>query len=177
MATLPTTPTAATVGSKVLASNWNSQVQLSEEFFRVNRPIAALKQTSTQSLTTATFTGITFDTELLDRDGQHSTSVNTDRVIIGTTLGWYKVTGTVAFAGNATGTRRAAIYLNGAVSNGYAIVTPNATFTSVTVMALVQATVSTDYVQLMGWQDSGVALSTAASSGFQSYLTVEWIGS
>ena len=178
MATLPTTPTAATVGSKVTASNWNSQVQLPEEFFRLNRPLCVLKQTVTQSLATATVTPITFDTETLDRDGQHSTATNTDRVLIGNTLGWYRITGSVAYAGNATGDRRAIVLLNGGQNSGYTIIHPStAGLISVNVVGYVQATASTDYVTLGGYQSSGGALSTSVSGAFASYLTVEWIGS
>lgn len=178
MATLPTTPTAATVGSKITASNWNNQVQLPEEFFRLNRPICVLKQTVTQSLTNGTVTPITFDVETLDRDNQHSTASNTDRVVIGNTLGWYRVTGSIAYAGNASGDRRAIVLLNGSGINGYTVVHPSSTqFISANVVGYVQATTSTDYVSLAGYQNTGGALSTLVSGSFQSYLTVEWIGS
>lgn len=178
MATLPSTPAAATVGSKITATNWNNQVQLPEEFFRVNRPICVLKQGTVQSLTTATLTAITFDVETLDRDNQHSTSSNTDRVIIGSTLGWYRITGSIAYAGNATGDRRAVIYLNGGASNGYSISHPSSTaLISTNVVGYVQATSVTDYVQLYGYQSSAGSLNTVVSGTFQSYLTVEWIGS
>jgi hypothetical protein len=179
MATLPTTPTAATVGSKVTATNWNNQVQLPEEFFRLNRPVFLGYQTVTQSLTTATTTVITLDTELIDRDNQHSTTTNTDRVVIGGTLGWYRVTGQVAYAGNATGDRRAQILKNGAsAGTGYSIIPASTTnLITVQITTIVQATANTDYVSLAGYQSSGGALSTLNSGGCNSYLLVEWIGS
>ena len=181
MATLPSTPTAATVGSKITASNWNSQVQLPEEFFRVNRPICVVYQTTVQSITANTTTPVLFDSETLDRDvpGQHSTSTNTDRIVIGTTLGWYRVTGTVAYAGLAGGSRRAFIALNGSTlanGSGYSIVNnPDATTgISVSTTALVQATNATDYVQLDAY--SSATVNTLVTT-FKSNLTAEWIGS
>ena len=181
VATLPSTPTAATVGSKITASNWNTQVQLPEEFFRVNRPICVVYQTSAQSIAMATATPVLFDSETLDRDvpGQHSTSTNTDRIVIGTTLGWYRVTGTVSYAGVVGGSRRAFITLNGAAlanGSGYSIIRDADGSTAITVSttALVQATNATDYVQLNAY--SSAAINTYVAT-FKSNLTAEWIGS
>jgi hypothetical protein len=177
MATLPAT-VQKSVGSKLSAADWNTFVKANDDFFIYNRPLCVLKQGTVQSLTTSTLTPITFDLETLDRDNQHSTATSTDRVVIGNTLGWYRVTGSVAYTGNAAGDRRAVIYLNGVATNGYSISHPSSTsLISTMVVGYVQATSATDYVQLYGWQSSGVALNTVVSGTFQSYLNVEWIGS
>ena len=178
MATLPTTPTAATVGSKVTASNWNDQVQLPEEFFRLNRPVCLVYATAAQSIPNTTNTAILFNTERLDRDNQHSTSANTDRVVIGNTLGWYRVTGSVSFVANATGIRTAFIWLNGAGVGTYAYTHATATGNTqtVTVTSIVQATASTDYVQLGCFQSSTASLNLNVTTSTSSLL-VEWIGS
>ena len=179
MATLPTTPTAATVGSKITASNWNNQVQLPEEFFRLNRPICVAYQTVAQSVPAATNTPITFDSESLDRDNQHSTTTNTDRIVIGNTLGWYKVTASAAYSANGTGERRIFITKNGSVvplnGSGYATTQPLASVTTTAgTTAYVQATVNTDYVQVCAY--SSVALNTAVGN-LACNVIVEWIGS
>jgi len=178
MAVLPTT-TSKAVGSKVQALDWNTYVKGNDDFFIYNRPLCIAKQTVSQSLATGTFTPITMDTEVLDRDNQHSTVTNTDRVVIGNTLGWYRVSGTVAYNGGAVGTRIASVYLNGLLTQNtaYTRVVANASFTCVGVTAIVQATAAGDYVQIVGWQDSGGALSTTVASGIFGSITVEWIGS
>ena len=176
MANLPYT-LQKSVGSKLSAADWNTYVKGNDDFFIYNRPLCITRQSVAQVIATATYTPITMDAETLDRDNQHSTVTNTDRVVIGNTLGWYRVSGVVAFPGNATGTRIAAIYLNGAaVQTGYTRIGANASFSCVPVTAIVQATASTDYVQCIAWQDSGVSLTTSVSGAWSS-LTVEWIGS
>ena len=177
MATLPTT-TSKAVGAKVQALDWNTYVKGNDDFFIFNRPLCIARQSVAQVVATSTFTPITMDTETLDRDNQHSTVTNTDRVVIGNTLGWYRVSGVVSFPGSATGTRIAAIYLNGSPisSTGYTRIGANASFTAIPVSAIVQATLATDYVQVIAWQDSGSSLTTPVVGTWAS-ITVEWIGS
>jgi hypothetical protein len=185
MATIPfqPVPAAATVGSKIQAANWNTQVQLAEEFFRLNRPIAQIQQTVAQSIPNTTYTAITFTGESLDRDNQHDTATNTSRVVIGKTVGWYKVTGVVCYAApsTATGGRGASIWFNGSPStlggNVFHSVVNTGAVHSVLTTVLVQATTPTDYVELYAYQQSGGALNTAISGGQVSYMIVEWIGS
>ena len=177
MANLPYT-LQKSVGSKLSAADWNTYVKGNDDFFIYNRPLCIAHQSVAQVVATSTYTPITMDTETLDRDNQHSTVTSTDRVVIGNTLGWYRVSGVVAFPGNATGTRIAAIFLNGAqaTTTGYTRVVANASFTVIPVTAIVQATASTDYVQCIAWQDSGASLTTPVVGAFSS-ITVEWIGS
>ena len=193
MATVPTALTAA-VGDKVAASTFNSGVKDPINFLLKvtsgNRAAVCLTQNSAQTgWTDSAFTAVTFDTETLDNDAQHSTSSNTSRVVIGTTLGWYLVSGTYASASNTNGNnRRAAIYLNGAVINGTQAVAAlgrKADSTSVglctvtTPWFLVQSTASGDYIELMGYMSTGSAgtIGTAVSASYRSSLTVVYLGS
>ena len=180
MATIPSTLTAA-VGNKIKASDWNTYERDAISFVTTNRPIAYVYQGVAQSIPNANvLTAITMDSETLDRDNQHSTSSLTSRVVIGGTLGWYRVTGTVCYATLATTpatSRRALIQLNGAATGGYSIIGAGQSLTSVTATTIVQATASTDYVELYGAQDSAGALNTVVSGTFRSFLLVEWIGS
>ena len=180
MATVPTTITE-TVNKKIVASDWNTYVSGPVGFFTASRPIAYVYQNVAQSIPNANvLTAITMDSETLDRDNQHSTSSLTSRVVIGGTLGWYRVTGTVCYATLATTpatSRRALIQFNGAPLGGYSIIGAGQSLTGVTTTTIVQATASTDYVELYGAQDSAGALNTAVSGTFRSSLLVEWIGS
>ena len=183
MATIPSPATAA-VGGKETASGWNTDVRDEALFWTTNRPIGQAVQTSAQTgWTSATFTSITFSTEDIDRDGQHSTSSNTSRFVIGTTLGWYRVSGNYCSAGNAVATLlRAQIALNGTAVNG----SPNsmnpgassAIFCVPTFAVFVQATAAADYVEVQGWMTAASGtIGTAVSSAFTSALNVEWLGS
>ena len=188
MATVPTAATAA-VGDKIAATaTWNSGVRDPINFLLKvtsgNRAAVCLTQNSAQTgWTDSAFTAVTFDTEVVDNDAQHSTSSNTSRVIIGTTLGWYLVSGTYASASNTNGNnRRAAIYLNGAVINGTQVVVASNASGLATVQTpwfLVQSTASGDYVELMGYMSTGSSgtIGTAVSASYRSSLTVVYLGS
>lgn len=179
MATKPTIATVA-VGQKISASLWNNAVYQDARFWDVTKPVCLAYQTVVQSLTSGTFTAITMDSEQLDSDGQHSTSSNTSRIVIGNTLGWYRVSGYVAYNTAAGGnTRDARLILNGATVNpGWLQESANSGgFASAPLQpVLVQSTLSTDYIELQGRQSSGGAVSTVFNSNMLSYILVEYIG-
>lgn len=147
-----------------------------------SKPFAQFVQAVAQSAwTTATYTALTWSTEVVDTDSQHSTVSNTSRVVIGTTLGWYRCRGTVCFAVNGAATVfRGAIALNGAVVEGsmtsIPVNAPTGGAHAIPVEFEVQATNATDYVELMGYMaaPSGT-IGTNVSSGAKSSFTVEWI--
>lgn len=140
-------------------------------------PVCFVKQTVAQSIPNNALTALTFDTEILDTDNLHSTASNTSRVVIGGTLGWWRVTGHYLNNVNVSGTRvGVAVALNGTTQ------TPEPLFfaagtaaTSAVVTTLVQATASTDYVELQAFQASGSAQSTGSGAPFQSTLLVEYV--
>jgi hypothetical protein len=69
---------------------------------------------SAQSISNATLTAVTFDSERFDTDGYHSTSSNTSRFTVPAGMGGkYLLGGVVEFAANATGARSIALRLNG----------------------------------------------------------------
>lgn len=181
MATKPSVALAA-IGQKISATLWNNGVYRVWNFLDVTKPVCLAYQTATQSLTTSTFTAITMDSEVIDTDGQHSTSTNTSRIVIGNTLGWYRVSGAVAYAGSGAGNgRRVRLLANGGASGvigGHGSIAPGGTGFTMCYLApvLVQATLSTDYIELQGWQDSGGALLTLNNSQMESFLFAEYVG-
>jgi hypothetical protein len=70
----------------------------------------SLKGSNSQSLTTATPTNLTWDTEIIDGPAAHSPS---DHTITAMVSGSYRITATILFAGNATGYRGVKILVNG----------------------------------------------------------------
>lgn len=181
MATKPT-PIQVAAGGKATATEWNNQAPYSMwRFLDVIKPVCMLRQTVAQTLTTGTTAPITFDTEDIDTDNQHSTSSLTSRVVIGNTLGWYRASGHVHFAAGTTATRRGTgLYFNGALkagaqSLGWCASAANAGNAVLTVV-YVQAILSTDYIELAGYQDTGGNLLTSVASPYQSAFMVEYLG-
>jgi hypothetical protein len=189
---VPTVPTRAT-GDDFPAADWGSYVKGTYDFLATTRQIAHLvQQTAQTGWTTATFTAITFgaSSEVADRDGQHSTSSNTSRIVIGGTLGLYAVIGTYGAAGNNVATLlRAAIAFNGTrLAQGMSTVGPlgvSATGTAAsgsalsvtTPLCIVASTVSTDYVEIQGYVSAASGtLGTSVSTDFASSLTAIWLG-
>ncbi len=70
---------------------------------------------SSQTLPNATVTTLTFNSEIFDTDGFHSTSTNTSRITIPTgKAGYYQLSASIYFGiGNATGIRALSITKNG----------------------------------------------------------------
>lgn len=142
--------------------------------FVLNRPACSVRQATTQNLTSASLTAITFDVNDNDPWSMHSTSVNNTR-ITPPVSGRYRLTGGVGYAVNATGGRQAMFRLNGS-----AILTPsqaavgnaggsfNSSPPAITVEQVFNGT--SDYVELLADQNSGGTLATVAGSS----VTIRW---
>jgi hypothetical protein len=134
---------------------------------------------ATQSPATATFTAMTFDTDVIDTLDIHDPVTLNTRFVIGKKLGWWGVTAVIPFAGNATGTRRITCALNGTDVNGSYLANPNAGTGFVAVLlpeVLVLATLAADYIEIRGWQDSGAALATVVSGAMRPRATLTFKG-
>lgn len=181
---MATKPTAVQVpaGGKATATEWNTQAPYNMfRFLDVFKPVCGVFNSAAQSIPQTTFTTVTFDSETVDTDGQHSTVTNTSRITIGGTLGWYRVWGMVPYVTNATGSRAAYIWQNGSsiITGSYTqIASGGGTFhTSVwTGPVYVQATVSTDYVELRAWQNTSGALNTSITTGVAPVFFAEYVG-
>lgn len=178
MATVPT-PYDPAVGSKLTAPAFQAGVRDPIQFILAGAPIAHVVQTVAQSVANQTWSDITFTTEVVDLDGQHSTTTNTTQVNIGKTLGWYLVSGIVSWATSSAGTyRRARLTKNGTYVDGSfstADVNNGITPTCVTPTMIVQSTLSTDYVTLQGMHNTGGNLSTVINTDTSSSLTVVYL--
>jgi hypothetical protein len=116
-----------------------------------------------QSISNATWTALTFDSEVYDTDGMHSTSTNTNRVTC-VTAGKYLVWGYVTFDANATGNRYAAIKKNGT----FYVIEMRSNFgsgsTTVLHVDLLIDLAEGDYVELFARQESGGSLNVNGGS-------------
>lgn len=178
MATVPATHTFG--GTVATSSEMNSYARDPLNFL-LNKPETQVRQTATQTLTSAVFASITFDIEDLDKnpDGSknHSTSVNTSR-FTAVYAGWYRISGSICFAPNATGIRESRWAVNGTPLNASAAMIQSVTSggTNTILVATTQLAFLNvnDYVELQGLQSSGGNLTTAASSYEASSMSVVW---
>lgn len=122
----------------------------------------------TQALTTATFTAIALDTEDLDVSGMHSNVTNNSRITIPTGGdGLYLVIGYLQYAGSAAGAvRQVDIRKNGATFLAQTLLTPNGVNNIANMATWLGVLVATDYVELIGFQDTGGNLNVGSASRF-----------
>lgn len=130
-------------------------------------PRAVVTNTAVQTIPTATSTVVTFDTEVADVGGLHSTSVNTGRLTCPSGGdGLYAVKGFVSWVGNATGGRQIAIKKNGSTQYANVIVPGNVTYGPSGGTSIDLPLVAGDYVELVVYQDSGGNLNISADQRF-----------
>ncbi len=176
MATIPTFRTWV-AGEIVTAAYMNANVRDGGNFF-LAQPVAELRQTVAQTLTSGVYGAILLDTEDADTDNAHSTVTNTSRYT-SPTAGRLLCGGAVSFVANGTGVRVAQWGLNGAnVNGGSAEIVPHGTI-AVSVPARLKTIAvngTTDYVELFGFQNSGGNLNTDSGTGVnQAGMSIFWI--
>ena len=123
-------------------------------------PHCALVDNTLQTFTNNAQTTILFDAEDSDPWNMHSTSTNTDRIVIPWS-GRYFVTGSIRWENNSTGTRYLAIHKNGALINRASARQAAETVNEMSLSAWTFMD-STDYFTLEAFQGSGGDLDTAA---------------
>jgi len=139
-----------------------------------------IKNSTNQSISNATYTYMNFDTELIDTDGFHSTSTNTDRITIPAGLaGKYMIVQQMRFDSNSTGFRRADIDLNASTSLAVATANGvNGVATVITATAIQNLSVG-DIVRAEVYQTSGGALNATGDNGTGNsgnFLAVYYLG-
>ncbi|MFE2323578.1 hypothetical protein ACFXD5_06590 [Streptomyces sp. NPDC059385] len=139
-----------------------------------NPPIGVFQQQVTQSVATGVWSVLTFDTEITDPYGGHSTVTNTSRYTC-QLAGWYRVTGRAAFNANATGSRGARVHLNGSFIIGAANLCGAGTLAGLVEVSHVLLLAVGDYVEIAGGQNSGGALSTQFANEGASMMYVQRI--
>lgn len=130
------------------------------------QPRASAYNSTTQSLTSGAATALTFDSEDIDVGAMHSTVSNTSRVTVpGSQGGLYLMIGQTTFAANATGVRRLDLRKNGATNLSTCQAANAGGGDSVVVNVVGIAVLSaTDYIELVGTQNSGGALNAGSAT-------------
>jgi len=120
------------------------------------------------TIATATLTALTLNSERYDTDAIHSTSSNTSRFTIPFD-GYYRITGIVSWAANATGSRQTRIMLNGVGGTTIGIVLEQASPAGVVLIQQVTADyllTAGDYVELVVFQNSGGNLNVDTAANY-----------
>jgi hypothetical protein len=118
-----------------------------------------------QSIATATFTKIAFNTKLFDTNTNYDATTNYR--FTPTVAGYYQINSTISTTASAAGLAIIAIYKNG-TAFCYGNTVPNTNGGYITVNSLVYCNGSTDYIEIYAYQNSGVSLNFGSSgSQFQ----------
>jgi hypothetical protein len=166
MAGVPPVPSFTT--SEVLTSADVNKLATALNFALYNRPLCKAHATTAQAIGSSAYSVVNLQSTDVDTDGGRTgAGSGVDRYVC-RTQGWYTVSVTVSYAPNATGSRYAIIAVNNAYQNGFAATATPATAVNagVTLSGLVHMNVG-DYLQVVGYQDSGVTLNTAIAPVFQ----------
>lgn len=144
------------------------------------KPIVKLIQSVAQTITdNAADAALTFTTGSTDIDTHsfHSETTNTAR-IVPTIAGIYRFSGTMVLAAITTAvTIGAVIAKNGAAQAPRSRVGPNATAVqrTISVTTILSMNGTTDYAELLGFQDSSGNVATTVGSSFASTFECEYL--
>jgi hypothetical protein len=161
----------------ITAADYNNGPAASNTFL-TTVPIFMGYSSAGQTLTNNVAAAIALDAELVDSDNGHSLVTNNSRYTAQVT-GWYAVSGVVSFAANATNVRLSCIRTNGSVFPGAVAEWPAASAgvtcvpTNVTLVPLAV----NDYVELVGFQNSGGSLALASGTQTSTGMSVWWVSS
>ena len=137
----------------------------------------SLYKSANQSISNATFTAVTFDSELKDTDNFHSTSSNTSRITIPAGKGGlYLITGQASFASNATGLRNAEIRKNGSSYFIFWVAPATNGDWSVGSVSNIIELAATDYIEMFVYQTSGGSLNINGGSTYGAAFQVQYLG-
>lgn len=159
-----------------ISSSWGDTVNADLNYLASTRPRANVYNNANQSISNATSTALTFNSERFDPAGMHSTVSNTSRLTIPASEGGHYMVGcTFQFASNATGYRQGALLVNGstvvAIFNTPAVSGVQTRISLCTLYPLAAG----DYVEVQVYQTSGGALNVETSPVAQT-LWAEWSG-
>lgn len=148
--------------------NWLTYRNIVSQAF----PIAKVRQTTNQTLTTGIDTVITMTTVEFDNYSAYNTGTSTYTVPM---AGWYQISVAVAFSTNTTGRRASEVYKNGSSLQQFYCVTTASTGVTVALSTNIALLAFGDLIVPRGAQDSGGNLTTQVGSGYNSWMAVEWL--
>lgn len=136
---------------------------------------AKVYKTTTQSISNATATAVTFDAETFDVDGYHSTVSNTSRMTVPSgKAGYFLLTSNLRYANNSTGGRSIDFYKNGTRIAGTYQPTVSGSSVAYSASTVINGTVG-DYFEVYAYQESGGALNINSDAD-TSLFTITFLG-
>lgn len=137
---------------------------------------ARVYHNANQSITTATFTQLAFNSERYDTDSIHDNVTNNSRLTC-QTAGKYLIIGSIYFAAAAGGSRHLAIRLSTGVDIAYMQLAPDASVNvyRATVAAIWDMTVG-QYVEVRVYQDTGAGLNVLVNDSNSAEFMMQRIG-
>jgi len=125
----------------------------------------SLYKSANASITNATDTTVTFNSENYDTDGFHDTATNAERITIPAGKGGkYLITAKITYASNTTGIRGIYLYKNAAVFLTYNSGNLQVSGECNVLLSYVVSLNATDYVYFQTYQNSGGALNLNGGS-------------
>lgn len=178
-----TNPKTWSSGDVLTAADMNSYVRDNIRWLSGNatggKPLCMVTRTTTQALSSATWTAIQYTSELADSGTMHDNVTNNTRITVPTGgTGTYLLGGQAEFAPASDDfQRRLQLWKNGTDEvNRVSVRVANDAGTTVETMIAITGLsancVATDYFELRGYQDSGSSLNISAST---SRLWAVWV--
>lgn len=174
MASVPV-PHQFAVGEVATADNINTYY--SAISYLENPPIAVLYQANVQAITNVTDTAIQFDSTVVDSYNGHSNVTNNTRYVA-QVAGYYQVMGTISYQQNSTGGRLVRLRKNGSteIQSSASEQPPSNDFNCVMSTPSVQVFLAVnDYIEVIGFQDSGGSLNTVTTTQYACGLQIRWV--
>jgi hypothetical protein len=135
----------------------------------------SLYKSSNQAAANGTSTAVTFEAELFDTNGFHDNSTNNTRITIPSGYaGKYIITGVIQWASSSSGNRVNDFKLNGSTFLGYSYMDANG-YQSCAV-TMIQDLAVGDYIEMIGYQNSGGSLGMGGGGRGESYFAVTYLG-
>lgn len=126
-------------------------------------PAARVYNNVDQSVATSTLTALSFNAERFDTDSIHDNVTNNSRLTC-RTAGKYQIIGQVAFVDNSTGLRSLNIRLNGATVIAFVELSADNSGANRFQVTTIYDLAVNDYVELVAFQASGVALNVRSTN-------------
>lgn len=172
MATVPVLP-ALIAGGPYPSSSISAM--LAVQAFLLARPVAELRQATTQSIPATTWTSLAFDAFDVDTASGHS-NVTLNSRYVAQYAGWYVVGGGYNPLVSAVGGRGTRWAVNGTPVNASSLFAPATAATGAGYPARVKRVFlnQADYIELQVYQSTAGALGTDTTGDSASSMTIGW---
>jgi len=139
-------------------------------------PAVLVTSDTNQNVNNLTWTGLSWNTEVIDNAGMHSTSANSSRITFAASTGLYRVSVSLSWLAGSSGAQVMRVMVNDssgvAAQTGYS---PSAADLPFSLSALVRAASTSDYCTVQVLQASGSTKSIAPSTLYGLSFAAEFV--